>query len=88
MKKWICILLSIMMVLAMTGCGSDNSTAKNDQANGVEQALQEGMAAADGRQVGVNEGAPEPEVKKGDDKVLSRTKGIDVDLTTLSSTMV
>ena len=58
MKKWICILLSIMMVLAMTGCGSDNSTAKNDQANGVEQALQEGMAAADGRQVGVNEGAP------------------------------
>ena len=30
----------------------------------------------------------EPEVKKGDDKVLSRTKGIDVDLTTLSSTMV
>ena len=37
MKKWICILLSIMMVLAMTGCGSDNSTAKNDQANGVEQ---------------------------------------------------
>lgn len=88
MKRWVCILLCIMMVLAMTGCGSDNSSAKNNQANGVEQVLQEGMAAADGRQVGVNEGAPKPEVKKGDDTVLSRTKGIDVDLTTLSSTMV
>lgn len=88
MKRWVCILLCIMMVLSLTGCGSDNSSAKKNQANGVEQVLQEGMAAADGRQVGVNEGAPKPEVKKGDDTVLSKTKGIDVDLTTLSSTMV
>lgn len=90
MKKWICILLCIMMVFAMTGCGSDTSSgsAKKNQSNGVEQVLQEGMAAEDGRQVGVNEGAPKPEVKKGDDTVLSKTEGIDVDLTTLSSTMV
>ena len=51
-----------MMVFAMTGCGSDTSSgsAKKNKSNGVEQVLQEGMAAEDGRQVGVNEGAPKP----------------------------
>lgn len=90
MRKWFCVLLCLILVLASAGCGTEtlSGSAKNSQTNGVEQVLQDGMAAADGRQVGVSEGAPKPEVSKSDDTVLSTTEGIDVDLTTLSSTMV
>ncbi|MBQ6441943.1 MAG: zinc ABC transporter substrate-binding protein [Lachnospiraceae bacterium] len=44
--------------------------------------------AADNRQTGVDENAPEPESIDGSETAVSTTDGIDVDLTTLSSTMV
>lgn len=88
MKKLMCVLLSIMMLLAVMGCGSESG-----QNTAVEQALQDGMDAFDGvntgggRQSGLNEGAPLPDPTPND-AVLSKTKGIDVDLTILSANVV
>ena len=94
-KKVLTILLiSLMLVTLLSGCGDDSSDRNNSgsQSPTVSDVLEEGMAEADGedtqeRQSGVTEGAPEPE-EIGDDVALSTTEGIDIDLTQLSSTMV
>jgi hypothetical protein len=94
-KKILTILLiSLMLVTLLSGCGDDSSERNNggSQSPTVSDVLEEGMAEADGedtqeRQSGVTEGAPDPE-EIGDDVALSTTEGIDIDLTQLSSTMV
>ena len=94
-KKILTILLiSLMLVTLLSGCGDDSSERSNSgsQSPTVSDVLEEGMAEADGedtqeRQSGLTEGAPEPE-EIGDDVALSNTEGIDIDLTQLSSTMV
>ena len=94
-KKILTILLiSLMLVTLLAGCGDDSSDRKNggSQSPTVSDVLEEGMEEADSedtqeRQSGVTEGAPEPE-EIGDDVALSTTEGIDIDLTQLSSTMV
>lgn len=91
-RKLMCVFLCAVTVLAMTGCGG--TPKGNNETTAVEQALQDGMDAADngsgaaGRQTGIDEGAPSPQTEKDSNAVLSKTKGIDIDLTTLSSTMV
>ena len=113
-KKIFCILLCAMLFIMLAGCGnngaSENSGRTSNGQKGVEDILQEGMAAVDSsaktgvaetetdtietsvqndvRQSGLNDNAPEPETDISDDSVLSNTAGIDVDLTSLSSTMV
>ena len=88
MKKLIGVFLSLIILVAAMGCGNDSG-----QNTAVEQALQDGMNAADGlntgggRQSGLDEGAPRPDPTPND-AVLSKTKGIDVDLTTLSANVV
>ena len=104
MKKMISFVMCVLLVLAMTACGGNetgNSKSPN-KPNGVNDVLEQGMAEADSRsdteeqpseQVGasrkskVNKDAPEPEPESSEE-VLGTTDGIDVDLTTLSSTMV
>ena len=94
-KKILTILLiSLMLVTLLAGCGDNSSDRKNggSQSPTVSDVLEEGMAEADSedtqeRQSGVTEGAPEPE-DIDEDVPLSTTEGIDIDLTQLSSTMV
>lgn len=94
-KKILTILLiSLMLVTLLSGCGDDSSGRNNSgsQSPTVSDVLEEGMAEEDvedtqERQSGLTEGAPEPE-EIGDDVALSNTEGIDIDLTQLSSTMV
>lgn len=94
-KKILTILLiSLMLVTLLSGCGDDSSDRNNSgsQSPTVSDVLEEGMAEEDGedtqeRQSGVTEGAPEPE-EIDEDVPLSTTEGIDIDLTQLSSTMV
>lgn len=104
MKKMMSLVMCVLLVLAMTSCGG-NETGNGktpNKPNGVNDVLEQGMAEADtksdteeqpseqtnaARQNGVNEDAPEPEPESSEE-VLSTTDGIDVDLTTLSSTMV
>ena len=88
------LLISLMLVTLLSGCGDDSSERSNSgsQSPTVSDVLEEGMAEADGedtqeRQSGLTKGAPEPE-EIGDDVALSNTEGIDIDLTQLSSTMV
>ena len=88
------LLISLMLVTLLAGCGDDSSDRTNSgsQSPTVSDVLEEGMAEEDGedaneRQSGVTEGAPEPEVID-EDVPLSTTEGIDIDLTQLSSTMV
>lgn len=88
------LLISLMLVTLLAGCGDDSSDRNNggSQSPTVSDVLEEGMAEADGgdtqeRQSGVTEGAPEPE-DIDEDVPLSTTEGIDIDLTQLSSTMV
>ena len=94
-KKILTILLiSLMLVTLLSGCGDDSSDRNNSgsQSPTVSDVLEEGMAEEDcedtqERQSGVTEGAPEPE-EIDEDVPLSTTEGIDIDLTQLSSTMV
>lgn len=103
-KKIFCVLLCAILIAALAGCGSSgNSGRTSNGQKGVEDVLQEGMAEADkassdevendlqetdARQSGLNDNAPESEVDADTNTVLSSTEGIDVDLTSLSSTMV
>jgi len=51
MKKWITIILCLVLILAIAGCGN-NSTAdkpRNNQPAGVNDVLEEGMAEADNK---------------------------------------
>ncbi|MBQ9157104.1 MAG: hypothetical protein IJ137_10040 [Eubacterium sp.] len=96
MKNKKCIaLVCIMLISLLSGCGSAGGSGgrTSNQQKGVNDVLQEGMAEADStddtaRQSGLNEDAPEPDVSEEEDTILSNTEGIDVDLTTLSSSMV
>ncbi len=104
MKKKMRLVMCVLLVLAVTACGGNSSgNGKTpNKPNGVNDVLEQGMAEADSksdpeeqpteqaddaRQNGVDEDAPEPEPESSEE-VLSTTDGIDVDLTTLSSTMV
>lgn len=92
-KKIITLMLILALLSFFTGCGDDSSSSRSSgQAPSVNDVLEEGMAEADGtdsqeRQSGVNENAPLPEETDGSES-LSSIEGIDIDLTTLSSTMV
>lgn len=101
-RKALCSLISMVVIIGISGCGSDgraNARTSNEQKS-VEEVLQAGMAETDVssndedasgseiRQNGLTDNAPEPEEVKNESIVFSTTEGIDVDLTSLSSTMV
>ncbi len=104
MKKMMSLVMCVLLILVMTACGgnaSGNGKTPN-KPNGVNDVLEQGMAEEDSksgteeqpaeqadaaRQNGVNEDAPEPEPEPSEE-VPGTTDGIDIDLTTLSSTMV
>ncbi len=99
MKKYISLLLSLLLIFAMAGCGSDDSASSKtgNQSNSVNDVLEQGMAEEDGED---SENAENTESTSQEDNESSEIKdtatseqdggfdNIDVDLTTLSSTMV
>lgn len=96
--------LTVIAATAGCGSNGGSTGRGANSQTGVEDVLQAGMAEADGnakpdtaetdvqtdnyRQSGLNDNAPQPVVEADENRVLSSTEGIDVDLTSLSSTMV
>ena len=74
---------------AQPGNGQNSSMTGNDQnASTQNSASQASNSSESGRQSGVDEGAPEPDPVTESDLAQSSTDGIDIDLTTLSATVV
>ena len=104
MKKWISLIICLMFVFVLAGCGNNSSSGRTgNQTAGVSDVLEAEMAEEDskngtdspaqenagsGRQNGVNENAPKPEQINETEAAADSAEGIDVDLTSLSSTMV
>ena len=102
--KVVLMVICAILILAALGCKKDGETTnRTAKQSGVEEVLLAGMKEAEDinasskegyemgdqiRQSGVNDNAPEPVVQADEKTVLSSTEGIDVDLTSLSSTMV
>ena len=96
--------LAAIAVIAGCGNNDESSGRSTSNQKGVEDVLQAGMAEADGkaesedvepasqtddsRQSGLSDNSSEPVIEADENTVLSSTEGIDVDLTSLSSTMV
>ncbi|MCR5788667.1 MAG: hypothetical protein K6G83_02150 [Lachnospiraceae bacterium] len=102
MKKMMHLFICVWLIMAVTACG-DNENGKDKTLNkpaGVKDVLEQGMTETDGSsdtggqtgadgQNDVSENAPAPETESEvSDEALSAADGIDIDLTTLSSTMV
>ena len=94
MKRQISILLCLILILTVAGCGNDAPSGKqgSKQPAGVNDVLQQGMAEADNKD---NEEIADPEPSPAPDPVQVKApipdddiETIDVDLTVLSSTMV
>ena len=66
--------------------GTAEQYSMNETAGKSEESSEEDTE--DERQTGVNEGAPEPEVRSESETAARGADGIDIDLTALSSTMV
>ena len=104
MKKRISLMLCLALILALAGCGNNGSSGKpgNNQPAGVNDVMEQGMADADKKTAEntsqPSESGPANDPQNADDKntaapEVSSTsekpfEQIDVDLTTLSSTMV
>ena len=85
MKKLSFILLSTLLI----ACSSDDSGSHvSNQTSSIEDVLEQGMAEADGRTGTAAEEAPAPEITIDENTVLSEDTAVDVDLTTISSSMV
>ena len=74
---------------AQSNNGQNSSMTGNDQnSSSQNSASQASNSTGSGRQSGVNDGAPEPDPISESDLTNSSTDGIDIDLTTLSATVV
>ena len=96
--------LAAVAVMAGCGNNNESSNRSTNNQKSVKDVLQAGMDEANGnaesddaetdaqsddsRQSGLSDNAPEPVVEADESTVLSSTEGIDIDLTSLSSTMV
>ena len=99
-KKMICMLTCLAVIIAVTGCGSNNETSErnaNDQSS-VEDTLQAGMARED-NDINENKTSDDAVLPDDDNDTASQQENkanstsrsaedIDIDLTSLSSTMV
>ncbi len=87
MKKIICILISALMCMTIAGCGSstDDKPAQGSQIKSVDDVLNEKMSENDRKagQSSVQQSTPAQT-----DRQSSSSSPVDIDLTTLSSTMV
>ena len=93
-KTLLILLLSLCLMAFGAACGDDSSDSRGNNSTSptVNDVLEQGMEEAgsedsEERQSGVSENAPAPE-EISDDATLSTTEGIDIDLTSISSTMV
>lgn len=95
MKKMIYTLMCLAVIAAVAGCGSSKTGGRTaNKQTGVEDVLQAGMAEADGTAQSDDESQGEIKdemaraVTGADNGDGGNTEGVDVDLTSLSSTMV
>ncbi|MBO4484947.1 MAG: hypothetical protein J5738_06125 [Lachnospiraceae bacterium] len=101
MRKPIALLLVLLTVISVAGCGAGNGGRRTgDNPNSVNDVLRKGMAEADGNVSPtaspvkpsepdtVLEYTPEEPEEPNDTQVSLRNGDIDVDLTVLSSTLV
>ena len=88
MKKMICVLLALLMIMALVGCG-DNSAAKpqNPSGNNVSSVIQQQMDQSNTEQQNDVQQPAQQDNSSGK-KTASASSDVDVDLTKLSSTMV
>ena len=86
MKKGYFILLGMVLI----ACSSTDNSGSHapGQTSSVEDVLEQGMAEADGRTGTAAADAPAPEIRVDETTVLSEDTAVDVDLTTISSSMV
>ncbi len=88
MKRFISLVICMVMVSVLAGCGSKQSDKTGSKPAGVSDVLEQGMAQADGKKEEVAP-APDPSGSSGTGaKQDVPADDIDVDLTVLSSTMV
>jgi len=88
MKKRIGLLLCLLWMLTMAGCGnSSNPSGKpgSNQPAGVNDVLEQGIAEANKEESQASETSAKPDASSKSEEPSS---GVDVDLTALSSTMV
>ena len=95
MNKLIVLLLVLVLLVTMTGCGGKNDSANRTQGqtSTVEDVIEQGIAEEDGA---AQETEPEPEEKpvqtpeetEPEDGGSTEKPQIDVDLTVMSATMV
>lgn len=103
MKKRICLILCFILIIVLSGCGngSDNTSSKvGNQSLSVKDVIDAAIAEAESTTAAENIAAtdaaaagaiPETSVSEPSDNktlVVERNNNVDVDLTTLSSTMV
>ena len=88
MKKMICALLALLMIVTLVGCG-DNSIAKpqNPSGNNVSSVIQQQMEQSNTEQQNEVQQPVQQDNSSGK-KTASASSDVDVDLTKLSSTMV
>ncbi len=95
MKKLIVLLLVLVLLVAMTGCGGKNDSANRTQGqtSTVEDVIEQGIAEEDGTATEEepepeDEPVEEPEGADPEDGGTEEGSTVDVDLTAMSSTMV
>ncbi len=97
MKRWISVILGLIVAAALAGCGNSGASSKTgNQPAGVNDVLEAQMAAEDNKEKSDASGEKETPAQTQDDPSNTNTsnvsgesaEGLDVDLTVLSSTMI
>ncbi len=97
MKRWISVILGLIVAAALAGCGNSGASSKTgNQPAGVNDVLEAQMAVEDNKEKSDASGEKETPAQTQDDPSNTNTsnvsgesaEGLDVDLTVLSSTMI
>ena len=88
MKKYFCLILCLILLLTLAGCGNNSASGKTgNQAAGVNDVLEERMTEEEAETKIKEETEQESEQETETGKT-DNAENIDVDLTVLSSTMI
>ncbi len=98
MKKWIGLAVVLILMMALTGCGNSGRSGAAHKAGGsksVNDVLNEGVKKEDeknngqtGNQTVTGDPSQSGDSGNGSNPATPKTEGVDIDLTTMSSTMV
>ena len=98
MKKWIGLAVVLILMMVLTGCGNSGRSGAAHKAGGsksVNDVLNEGVKKEDeknngqtGNQTVTGDPSQSGDSGNGSNPATPKTEGVDIDLTTMSSTMV